>query len=54
MTSSSVSPLVHAVAEELDIDQYFAEVLPEHKDQKVVALQRQGKRIAMVGDGADP
>ncbi len=42
-----------AVAEELGIDTYFAEVLPEHKDGKVRQLQEQGKRIAMVGDGVN-
>jgi Cu2+-exporting ATPase len=41
------------VADELDIDQYFAEVLPEHKDQQVVQLQEEGKRVAMVGDGVN-
>jgi Cu2+-exporting ATPase len=40
-----------AVAAELGIQTYFAEVLPEHKDQKVTDLQAQGKRVAMVGDG---
>ena len=42
-----------AVANELGIDSYFAEVLPEDKDKKVNELQRQGKRVAMVGDGVN-
>ena len=42
-----------AVAEELHIDQYFAEVLPEDKDSKVKELKSQGKVVAMVGDGVN-
>ncbi len=45
--------VAEAVAVELGIDQVFAEVLPEHKDQKVAELQTQGKRVAMVGDGVN-
>ena len=42
-----------AVAAELGIDRYFAEVLPEDKDKKVIELQGQGKTVAMVGDGVN-
>ena len=45
--------VAEAVAQELEIDQVFAEVLPEHKDQKVAELQEQGYRVAMVGDGVN-
>ena len=42
-----------AVASQLGIQPVFAEVLPEHKDQKVIELQQQGKRVAMIGDGVN-
>jgi Cu2+-exporting ATPase len=41
------------VAKELDIDEYFAEVLPEHKAETVKRLQADGSRVAMVGDGVN-
>ncbi len=39
------------VAEELELDQYFAEVRPEDKSAKVKELQKKGLKVAMVGDG---
>jgi Cu+-exporting ATPase len=40
-----------AVARDLGIDNVVAEVLPEDKAEQVLALQREGKTVAMVGDG---
>ncbi len=53
MLTGDSQAVAKAVAQELGIDTYFAEVLPENKDQKVAELQRQGKRVAMVGDGVN-
>ncbi len=53
MLTGDSQAVAQAVAAELGIDHVFAEVLPEHKDQKITELQRQGKRVAMVGDGVN-
>jgi len=41
------------VANELGIDQVFAEVLPDEKADKVKEVQKQGKLVAMTGDGVN-
>jgi Cu2+-exporting ATPase len=53
MLTGDARAVADAVAEELGIDTVFAEVLPEQKVEKIRALQSQGKRVAMVGDGVN-
>lgn len=40
-----------SVAEKVGITEYFAEVLPDQKYDKVAELQRQGEIVGMTGDG---
>lgn len=42
-----------AVARKLNIDQVFADILPDQKADKVKQLQAQGKIVAMAGDGVN-
>jgi Cu2+-exporting ATPase len=52
MTGDS-DAVAKAVAEDLSIDKVFAEVLPDEKAARIQEVQRQGKRVAMVGDGVN-
>lgn len=53
MITGDARQVADAVGRELGIDQVFAEVLPEDKDQAVARLQQQGVTVAMVGDGVN-
>jgi P-type Cu2+ transporter len=41
------------VARQLELDGYFAEVLPDEKQKKIIELQNKGETVAMVGDGVN-
>jgi len=51
MITGDSHAVAQAVARRLGIEMVFAQVLPEHKDQKVAELQARGYVVAMVGDG---
>jgi Cu2+-exporting ATPase len=53
MLTGDSQAVAESVAKELGIDRVFAEVLPEHKDQKVIELQEAGNQVALVGDGVN-
>ncbi len=53
MITGDAQQVANSVAEELGIDEVFAEVLPEDKDAKVAELQERGETVAMVGDGVN-
>lgn len=41
------------VADQLDLDDYFAEVLPDKKSEKIKEVQNRGLIVAMIGDGVN-
>ena len=53
MLTGDAKAVADAVASQLGIDTVLSQVLPEQKAAKIQELQRQGKRVAMVGDGVN-
>jgi Cu2+-exporting ATPase len=53
MITGDAAAVAGAVAGELGIDRVFAGVRPEDKASKVTELQREGRKVAMVGDGVN-
>jgi Cu2+-exporting ATPase len=51
MITGDHEQVAKAIADELGIKRYFAQVLPEEKAEYVKKLQDEGKFVAMVGDG---
>jgi Cu2+-exporting ATPase len=53
LITGDAQQVADAVADELQIDEVRAEVLPGDKDREVERLQARGLRVAMVGDGVN-
>jgi Cu2+-exporting ATPase len=53
MISGDNKRVAESVAKQLGIDRVFAEVLPQDKSKYVEQLQKEGKFVAMVGDGVN-
>ncbi|MFP5348963.1 MAG: HAD-IC family P-type ATPase, partial [Gammaproteobacteria bacterium] len=53
MLTGDAKAVARTVAQELGLDDYFAEVLPEQKAAKIREVQRRGLTVAMVGDGVN-
>ena len=51
MLTGDNASTAYAIARQLDIDRVEAEVLPQDKAEIVRSLQREGRVVAMVGDG---
>ncbi len=51
MLTGDSEQVAKSVSEKLGIDDYFAQVLPHQKAEKVKFLQEKGYKVAMVGDG---
>ncbi|MBS3736379.1 copper-translocating P-type ATPase [Candidatus Bipolaricaulota bacterium] len=53
MLTGDAEDVAKWVAEELGLDDYFAEVLPDEKADKVKEVKSRGLTVAMVGDGVN-
>jgi P-type Cu+ transporter len=51
MLTGDIEASAQAIAHSVGIDKVFAEVLPEHKADKIAELRAQHKKVGMVGDG---
>ena len=51
MLTGDNSQTANIVAQKIGVDQVHSQLLPQHKVEKVQQLQKQGKKVAFVGDG---
>src|SRR6266481_278699 len=53
MLTGDSQPVARWVAQELGLDEYFAEVVPDQKAAKIREVKARGFTVAMVGDGVN-
>jgi len=53
MLTGDTTAVARSVARELGLDDYFAEVLPQQKAEKVREVKRRGLTVSMIGDGVN-
>jgi Cu2+-exporting ATPase len=53
MLTGDAKAVARSVAAELELDDYFAEVLPHQKAEKIREVKQRGLLVAMVGDGVN-
>ncbi|MEQ1667614.1 MAG: heavy metal translocating P-type ATPase [Sulfuriferula sp.] len=53
MLTGDSEAVAQSVSRQLGLDDYFAEVLPEQKAQKIREIKARGLTVAMVGDGVN-
>jgi Cu2+-exporting ATPase len=53
MVTGDAAPVARSVAKQLGLDDYFAEVLPDQKVEKVREVKARGLTVAMIGDGVN-
>ncbi len=51
MLTGDAKQVAQAVSKQIGIDEYFAQVLPHQKAEKIKLLKEKGYKVAMVGDG---
>ncbi len=51
MLTGDIEATANVVAEQVGIDTVIASVMPDRKAEEVEKLQKEGKRVAMIGDG---